>query len=89
MPKDILKIKALVAMGLMAEGRDGVIIEVLEAHQNFTEDANNYNIDELFYEGAELPTKPGIYMFEGHTEYSFNEWSHHGTFTKLEHNQLS
>ena len=76
-------------MGLMAEGRDGVIIEILETHPRFTDDAKNYTVDELFYEGAELPKQPGIYMFEGHSESSYDEITHHGKFTKLSHQQFS
>jgi len=64
MPEKLENVKLKVAIGI---GYGGCIVEILEGEDNIKIDAKEYggSLDDFFYEGAEPPKEPGIYIFTG------------------------
>lgn len=66
----------------------GCVIKVLNGSEYIQEDVSEYgnNLDDLFYEGSEIPKEAGVYVFDG-AAYVCSDidppHSYRGKFSKL------
>lgn len=78
------KVKAVIAVGKFGAA---IIMDIDESETNisFIEDAKEYGnwCEDLFHEGAELPTEKGYYLFTGYTNDDGDSCQHHGSFEKI------
>ena len=74
-------IKATIAVGTFGAA---IIMDIVEAETNlsFIEQAKEYGnwCEDLFHEGATLPTEKGMYIFTGYTNDDGDSCQHHGDF---------
>ncbi len=67
-------LKITVAIGLHG---GAILLSIEEANEQITNDLKEYGgfLDELFYQGSELPVKAGIYNFIGEGFFAVDEYS--------------
>jgi hypothetical protein len=82
------KVKLKIAIG--HGGNGGCVVEIVELPDTRSEvDINEYSswIDDLFYEGSQLPKEAGLYLFEGKATGfpgSDEMYRYTGEFTQIE-----